>query len=137
MAGISSIVKQAENVRRAGRKGDSVLAHINPREARLLKALGGAGTINPKTGLLEFYTNEEIANYISSVLAGPGSDADKAATINAAAEAAGVSNERIAEATGYALEVVNSYLAAPAPAPVVVEEPKVVKKRVVKKKTDA
>ena len=64
MAGISSIVKQAENVRRAGRKGDSVLAHINPREARLLKALGGAGTINPKTGLLEFYTNEEIANYI-------------------------------------------------------------------------
>ena len=31
MAGTSSIVKQAENVRRAGRKGDSVLAHINPR----------------------------------------------------------------------------------------------------------
>ena len=31
-----------------------MLAHINPQEAALLKALGGAGTINPNTGLPEY-----------------------------------------------------------------------------------
>jgi hypothetical protein len=38
-----------------GRNGDSILAHITPAEARLLKAMGGSGTINPKTGLPEFF----------------------------------------------------------------------------------
>jgi hypothetical protein len=38
-----------------GRKGDTILAHINPREAALLKARGGAGTRNPATGLPEFF----------------------------------------------------------------------------------
>ena len=38
-----------------GRFGDSMLAHINPQEAALLKALGGSGTINPKTGLREYW----------------------------------------------------------------------------------
>jgi len=38
-----------------GRKGDTILAHINPREAALLKARGGSGTRNPETGLPEFY----------------------------------------------------------------------------------
>lgn len=38
-----------------GRNGDTMLAHINPQEAALLKSRGGAGTINPKTGLPEFY----------------------------------------------------------------------------------
>lgn len=32
-----------------------MLAHINPEEAALLKSMGGAGTINPQTGLREFY----------------------------------------------------------------------------------
>jgi len=32
-----------------------MLAHINPQEAGLLKSMGGAGTINPQTGLPEFY----------------------------------------------------------------------------------
>lgn len=41
-----------------GRDGDTLIAHINPREAALLKALGGRGTINPKTGLLEFADSE-------------------------------------------------------------------------------
>lgn len=40
-----------------GREGDSLVAHINPDEAALLKALGGAGSINPATGLLEFYSD--------------------------------------------------------------------------------
>jgi len=37
-----------------GRGSDTILAHINPREAKLLKKRGGSGKINPKTGLLEF-----------------------------------------------------------------------------------
>jgi hypothetical protein len=38
-----------------GRNGDTMLAHINPQEAELLKALGGSGTTNPETGLPEFW----------------------------------------------------------------------------------
>jgi hypothetical protein len=38
-----------------GRGGDSLLAHITPKEAEILKEAGGAGTVNPETGLLEFY----------------------------------------------------------------------------------
>ena len=37
-----------------GRHGDTMLAHINPMEARMLKAMGGRGTPNPVTGLPEF-----------------------------------------------------------------------------------
>ena len=44
----------AEALRQQGRGGDTILAHINPQEAQLLKAMGGSGTINPATGLLEF-----------------------------------------------------------------------------------
>lgn len=33
---------------------DSLVAHISPWEADLLSALGGAGTVNPGTGLLQF-----------------------------------------------------------------------------------
>jgi hypothetical protein len=44
----------AESLRQKGRGGDTILAHINPEEAMMLKAMGGSGTINPATGLLEF-----------------------------------------------------------------------------------
>jgi hypothetical protein len=37
-----------------GRGGDSILAHITPEEAAMLKRRGGSGTINPATGLPEF-----------------------------------------------------------------------------------
>ena len=37
-----------------GRGGDTELAHVNPREAAMLRRAGGAGTINPKTGLREY-----------------------------------------------------------------------------------
>lgn len=53
---------------------------------------------------------EDIAAYISNVLAGEGSDADKAATINDAAAQYGVSQADIAAATGYDPDVVSSYL---------------------------
>lgn len=47
----------AAELAKLGRGGDSILAHINKTEAAVLKSLGGAGSINPKTGLLEFNGN--------------------------------------------------------------------------------
>jgi len=44
----------AEQLRKRGRGGDTILAHINPQEAGILKLMGGSGTINPHTGLPEF-----------------------------------------------------------------------------------
>ena len=40
---------------RMGRNGDTMLAHITPREAEILRMRGGAGTINPITGMPEFF----------------------------------------------------------------------------------
>jgi len=37
-----------------GRGGDSMLAHVNPREAEMLRRAGGSGGINPATGLREY-----------------------------------------------------------------------------------
>lgn len=45
----------AQHVRKKGRRGDTVLAHISPREAKKLKEMGGSGTTNPHTGLPEYY----------------------------------------------------------------------------------
>jgi len=44
----------AQLIRSQGRGRDTVLAHITPKEAALLKAAGGSGTTNPVTGLPEF-----------------------------------------------------------------------------------
>jgi hypothetical protein len=51
---------QYANLASKGRYGDTMLAHINPQEAGLLRAMGGAGTINPQTGLREFYGQNQI-----------------------------------------------------------------------------
>lgn len=45
----------AEDLMGMGRNGDTMIAHINPQEAALLKKLGGSGTINPHTGMPEFF----------------------------------------------------------------------------------
>lgn len=37
-----------------GRGGDTMLAHVNPMEAEMLRRMGGSGSINPNTGLREF-----------------------------------------------------------------------------------
>ena len=50
----SGLTSLAGQVRAAGRGRDTVLAHITPEEAALLKARGGRGSINPVTGLPEF-----------------------------------------------------------------------------------
>jgi hypothetical protein len=50
-----SLLKELYNdIASKGQDGDTLLAHINPYEAELLKAHGGSGTINPTTGLPEF-----------------------------------------------------------------------------------
>ena len=43
-----------------GRYGDTMLAHISPREAAMLRARGGAGTINPATGLPQFFSLKDF-----------------------------------------------------------------------------
>ena len=48
------IAEAARSVMKHGRSGDTILAHINPREVEILKAHGGMGTINPTTGLPEY-----------------------------------------------------------------------------------
>jgi len=50
----------AELLRSKGRGKDSVLAHITPKEAALLKKRGGRGSRNPDTGLLEFDDGEAV-----------------------------------------------------------------------------
>jgi len=46
--------KIAKLLQGKGRNGDTILAHINPDEAALLRDYGGSGDINPETGLMEF-----------------------------------------------------------------------------------
>ena len=48
------LVTAARRLQDAGRGGDDMLVHINHREAEMLKRMGGAGTINPTTGLHEY-----------------------------------------------------------------------------------
>jgi len=52
---VDDIQALADSIESYGRKGDTMLAHINPKEAQMLKDAGGSGTINPMTGLPEFY----------------------------------------------------------------------------------
>jgi len=57
-----------------GRNGDSILAHITPQEASLLKRRGGSGTINPVTGLPEFFLKKlfkSVSNVVKTVLKSP------------------------------------------------------------------
>lgn len=50
-----------------GRNGDSMLAHITPEEAQLLYARGGSGTINPVTGLPEFFLKKAFKSVKKAV----------------------------------------------------------------------
>jgi hypothetical protein len=53
--GIAELKPIAKAIASYGRNGDTMLAHITPAEARMLKRRGGSGTINPVTGLPEFF----------------------------------------------------------------------------------
>lgn len=50
-----------------GQGGDSMLAHINPREAEILKRMGGQGTINPNTGIQEYKSLKKIIKTVLPV----------------------------------------------------------------------
>lgn len=50
----------ARKLAAAGRGGDSMLAHINPREAEMLRRMGGSGTVNPMTGLTEYKSGKGL-----------------------------------------------------------------------------
>lgn len=53
----------------AGRNGDTMLAHLSPKSASTLKRMGGSGTINPRTGLPEYFLGglfKGIGNFFKS-----------------------------------------------------------------------
>ena len=45
----------ADRLRKKGRFGDTLVAHLSEGEARFLRKMGGSGTTNPFTGAVEFY----------------------------------------------------------------------------------
>ena len=61
--GMNDARELAEMVRRMGRGRDTVLAHITPEEADLLRKRGGSGETNPMTGLPEFQQDYEYEAY--------------------------------------------------------------------------
>jgi hypothetical protein len=76
--GIAELKPIAKAIASYGRNGDTMLAHITPAEARMLRRRGGSGTINPDTGLPEFFLDEigdffsGIGDAVSDVLGGIG-----------------------------------------------------------------
>jgi hypothetical protein len=73
-----------------GRYGDTMLAHITPSEARMLRRSGGSGTINPMTGLPEFFIKKlgkaigsafkSVGNAVTNVVKGVGNAVKKFAS---------------------------------------------------------
>jgi hypothetical protein len=65
----------AQFLQSQGRRGDTILAHINAKEAEMLKNMGGAEERNPVTGLPEYFS---ITDYGT----GYGSDYDQSVASN-------------------------------------------------------
>jgi len=101
----------AEELRQKGGGEDTVLAHITPHEAELLKMMGGTGKENPETGLPEYrswWTKIRryvvaavvaiVAPYVAPMiggalgLTGVAADVAGAAVFNAGVAAAGGAN---------------------------------------------
>lgn len=61
------IAEAARTVARQGRGQDTMLAHITPREAHLLRAHGGMGTMNPNTGLPEFGFFDAVGDFFKGI----------------------------------------------------------------------
>ena len=53
LAGMRTLARQ-------GRMGDTMMAHISPEEAAMLKTRGGAGTINPQTGYPQYFSLKKL-----------------------------------------------------------------------------
>lgn len=69
----------AELLRSKGKGKDTILAHINPKEAELLKRRGGSGEINPDTGLPMFENEMDFAP-AENVMYTPGEQAQPIAS---------------------------------------------------------
>ena len=59
------LAQAAQRLQAHGRHGDTMLAHINPREAAMLQQAGGSGTINPHTGLPEFFN---LGSFLGAII---------------------------------------------------------------------
>lgn len=66
MNDLSSI---AQHLKKYGRYGDTMLAHISPEEALMLEENGGSGTINPETGLPEYWKGWKAFRKIAKIAA--------------------------------------------------------------------
>ena len=60
-----------QDVEKLGRYGDTDLVHVNKQEKQMLKDMGGAGTINPYTGLEEYHISlSHVGDAINTVVGG-------------------------------------------------------------------
>jgi len=65
-----SIQGAAQKLQSLGRNGDTILAHITPAEAQLLNDVTDGGSLNPNTGLPEFFLGDffsGMSNSFSSI----------------------------------------------------------------------
>ncbi len=65
--GKGALAKEAAKVTKAGRYGDDMLVHINASEYAMLKQAFGDPTINPDTGLPEFFLSALIPAAVTSL----------------------------------------------------------------------
>jgi hypothetical protein len=80
--GIAELKPIAQALSQMGRNGDTMLAHINPQEAMMLRRMGGSGTINPYTGLPEFFKKffKSVGKAFSGAIKGIGNIVKKVAS---------------------------------------------------------
>ncbi len=74
--------KSVQRVAHAGKGGDTRLAHVNPAEERMLKASGGSGKINKRTGLKSFEGGREDQNIAERKAAAQGRKVSKTEAAN-------------------------------------------------------
>ena len=113
MAKGGEVKSMADEVAQAGRGGDELLAYLSPEAVQFLKENGGSGTINPETGLPEFFVNDvinsvfgapagkgipKVLNVVNPNAAQEADAAAKAAAAKAAADAKELADFRAKEA---------------------------------------
>lgn len=64
------LASAAGQVRGAGRYGDDMLLHVNKDEFELLRQQWGEPTVNPQTGMPEFFSFKKIAKKLAGPVAG-------------------------------------------------------------------
>jgi hypothetical protein len=67
LLGLPQMTPIAREMAAMGRNGDTMLAHITPQEAMMLKRMGGSGTINPYTGLPEFFIGKLFKSLVKGI----------------------------------------------------------------------